>query len=158
MNKFSNPTRVAEAALAIIFAPKTNPDKKSDWKWRRELEINKAEPNLMERYDSQTVVSYELYGLSVGIKKLEPKRHKVYNGIIELIQENIFVKNGEFLNPSEERVDEENRNRLANYSHLIKRVEFASDESRPCFRDSVKIKTFRLTPAQKEDIVCWKKS
>lgn len=157
MKKLSNPTRVAEAALAIIFAPKTNPDKKSDWKWRRELEINKTEPNLMEYYDSQTVISYELYGLSVGIKKLELEGHKSYNGIIELIQENVFLKTGEFLNPSEEKVNEENRSRLANYSHLIKRAEFASDPFSSCFKDSVRIETFRLTPAQKESIVIWKK-
>lgn len=157
MNKFSNATRVAEAALAIIFAPKTNPDKKSDWKWRRELEINKTEPNLMEYYDSQTVISYELYGLSVGIKKLESEGHKSYNGIIELIQENVFLKTGEFLNPSEEKINEENRNRIEKFSHLIRRVVFASDESSPCFHDSVKIEIFRLSPTQKENIVIWKK-
>jgi len=157
MNKFSNPTRVAEAALAIIFAPKTNPDKKSSWKWRCELEINKAEPNLMVYYDSQTVVSYELYGLSVGVKKLEPKRHKFYPGIIELIQENIFVQSGEFLTTNEEKINKENRSRIEKFSHLIKRVEFASDEKSPFFRDSERIKTFRLSPAQKENIVCWKK-
>lgn len=157
MNKFSNPTRVAEAVLAIIFAPKTNPDKKSNWKWRRELEINKTEPNLMERYDSQTVISYQLYGLSVGVKELEPERHKVYYGIIELIQENVFIKSGEFLNPSEERINEENRNRIEKFSHLIKVVEFASDESSPSFRDSTKVETFRLSPAQKEQIISWGK-
>lgn len=157
MNKFSNRTRVAEAALAIIFAPKTNPGKKSDWKWRRELEINKAEPNLMERYDSQTVVSYKLYGLQVGIKRLDPKRHKVYNGIIELIHENIFVKNGEFLTTNEEKINEENRSRIEKFSHLIKSIEFASDGTSPLFRDSVRIQTFRLTPAQKEQIISWEK-
>ncbi len=157
MNKFSNPTRVAEAALAIIFAPKTNPDKKSNWKWRHELIIHKAEAKLSEYYDSQTVVSYELYGISVGVKKLVPKRLKSYPEVIELIQENIFVQSGEFLTTNEEKIDEENRNRIEKFSHLIKRVEFASDESSPFFRDSVRIQTFRLSPAQKEQIISWGK-
>ncbi len=157
MNKFSNPTRVAEAALAIIFAPESNSDKKSSWKWRRELIIHKAEANLMVYYDSQTVISYELYGLSVGVKKLEPKEFKFYPGIIELIQENIFVQSGEFITTNEEKIDEENRNRIEKFSHLIKRVRFASDESSPFFRDSVRIQTFRLSPAQKEQIISWGK-
>ncbi|QQG52500.1 MAG: hypothetical protein HY931_04255 [Candidatus Falkowbacteria bacterium] len=156
MNKFSNPTRVAEAALAIIFAPKTNPDKKSDWKWRHELIIHKAEANLMEYYDSQTVVSYELYGISVGVKKLEPKRFKAYSGVIELIQENIFGERSEF--PiNEEKINQENKNKIEKFSHLIKVVEFASNESSPFFRDSRRVETFRLSPAQREKIVFWEK-
>ena len=156
MNKFSNPTRVAEAALAIIFAPKTNPDKKSNWKWRSELIIHKAEANLMEYYDSQTVVSYELYGISVGVKKLEPKRLKTYPEVIELIQENIFGERSE-LPIGEEKINQERQNKIEKFSHLIKVVEFPSDESHPFFRDSTRVETFRLSPAQIEQIISWVK-
>ena len=154
---FSNPTRVAEAALAIIYAPKTNPDKKSDWKWRHELTINKAEANLMVYYDSQTVVSYELYGISVGVKKLEPERLKSYDNLIELIQENIFAESNE-LSINEEKINQKKQDIVVKFSHLIKVVEFASDKTSPFFRDSRKVETFRLSPAQREKIVCWKES
>jgi hypothetical protein len=115
-----------------------------------------VEANLMEYYDSQTVVSYELYGISVGVKKLEPKRLKAYPEVIELIQENIFGERSE-LPINEEKINQKNQNKIEKFSHLIKVMEFASDESSPFFRDSTKVETFRLSPAQKEQIISWAK-
>jgi hypothetical protein len=141
MNKFSNPTRVAEAALAIIFAPMVNPEKKSNWNWKHKLNILKCEVDLFQSYDTETTESFELYGIEVGRKKLEPEKPRNYYHLIEFLFEKI-------------KSDEK---QLEKISHIVRKIRFSSYGMNSTFMDSVKVETFRLTSSQKEQIISWVK-